>query len=77
MSSQPPTTATRLKNITTSLTVIIDTIEAIAAALNVPFLDAITATTRSLLENTKVNSVLELGLSSVSGASLDCKAKQE
>lgn len=51
---QPSAAQIRLQNVAACLTITANTLEIIADSLNTPFLGAIVATTRSVLENIEV-----------------------
>jgi hypothetical protein len=55
MAPQPTTTQTRLKNVTTCLTITADTLEMLASDLKIPLLVPICNTTQSLLKCIEVN----------------------
>jgi hypothetical protein len=55
MPPQPTVTQIRLNNITKCLTITANTLEILVGSLNSPFLEAISNTTQSLLENIEVN----------------------
>jgi hypothetical protein len=50
------TTQARLKNVTTCLTITVDTLEKLAGDLKIPLLEPICNTTQSLLKYIEVNS---------------------
>jgi hypothetical protein len=66
MPPQPSATQTRLKNITTCLTITAETLEMLANNLNIPLLDAISNTTQSLLKCIQVTCLNKFGVHSES-----------
>lgn len=55
MPPQPTVAELRMNNIHTCLIAAVNTLEVLADSLNTPFLDVISSTTQSLLQNIQVN----------------------
>jgi hypothetical protein len=60
MPPQPTATQTRLKNVTTCLTITADTLEMLASDLKIPLLEPICNTTQSLLKSIEVTRPINL-----------------